>query len=262
MGLQKKDKLNLLLRIFPEGIAAPSSWLVTQGFSRQLVRRYMLSDRLIPLGHGVYARPSSPVHWDGVILGLQRLAGVPFHVGGISALNRLGFAHYLPLGGEPEIHVWGNARVPAWVAAVKLPEKLVFHTGHLFDEDVRELSLTTIPTSTRDWTIQISTAERAMMEVLSLVDETVASFSHASELFGGLTVLRPEVVSSLLTACCSIKVKRLFLYFAEYYTHPWLKKVDRSRIDLGSGKRLVVRGGRLDKTYQITVPENLSADRR
>lgn len=262
MGLQKEDKLNLLLRELPEGVAAPSSWLAAQGFPRQWVRKYVLSGRLIPLGHGVYARPSSPVHWEGVVLGLQRLAEAPFHVGGVSALNRLGSAHYLPLGGEPEIHVWGNAKVRAWVTAVKLPERLVFHTGRLFDADVRELGLTTLQTSTRDWTIRISSAERAMMEVLSIVDETTASFSYASELFSGLTVLRPEVVSGLLTACHSIKVKRLFLYFGDHYNHPWVKKVDRSSINLGSGKRLVVRGGRLDKTYQITVPESLSADRR
>ena len=254
MGLQKEDKLNLLLRELPEGVAAPSAWLTAQGLPRQWVRKYVLSGRLISLGHGVFARPSSPVHWEGVVLGLQRLAEAPFHVGGVSALNRLGFAHYLPLGGEPEVHVWGNARVPSWVAAVKLPERLVFHTRRLFAEGAQDLGLTTFPTSTRDWTIRISSAERAMMEVLSLVDETAASFSHASELFGGLTVLRPEVVSGLLTACHSIKVKRLFLYFADYYNHPWVKKIDRSSIDLGSGKRLVVRGGRLDKTYQITVP--------
>lgn len=248
--------------MLPEGVAAPSSWLEAKGFPRQLVRRYVLSGRLKPLGHGVYAKPSSPVLWEGVLLGLQRLAELPFHVGGISALNRLGFAHYLPLGGEQEVHVWGNARVPAWVADLKLSENLVFHKGKLFNEDADELGFTTLPTAVRDWTLKIASAERAIMEMLSLVDETVASFSHVSELFGGLTVLRPEMISALLTACHSIKVKRLFLYFAEHHNYPWAQKLDQSRIDLGSGNRLVVRGGRLDKKYQITVPEFSSADRR
>ena len=32
-------------------------------------------------------------------------------------------------------------------------------------------------------------------------------------------------------------------------------------IDLGKGKRMLVKGGKLNKTYQITVPENLDAVR-
>lgn len=257
MDLQREDKLNQLLQALPEGVAAPSSWLVAQGFPRQWVRIYVLGGWLIPLGRGVYARPTAPVNWEGALLGLQRLAGEPFHVGGISALNRQGFAHYLPLGGEPEIHVWGTARVPAWVGAVKLPERLVFHTRQLFDDDARELGITTLQASVRDWTIQVSAPERAMMEALSLIDETAASFTFAAELFGGLSALRPELVTDLLAACRSIKVKRVFLYLADYYQYPWAQRVDRSRLDLGSGKRLVVRGGRFDKTYQITVPESM-----
>lgn len=262
MSLHRVDKLNTLLRVLPEGVAAPSAWLKTQGFPRQWVHRYVLSGRLIPLGHGVFARPSSPVPWEGVLLGLQRLAGLPVHVGGISAFNRLGFAHYLPLGGETEVHIWGKARLPAWVTDLKLGEKLVFHKGSLFNEDANELGFTALPTVVRDWTIRISSAERAIMELLSLIDETAASFSYASEMFGGLTVLRPETVSGLLTACRSIKVKRLFLYFAEYHNYPWAQKLDTSRIDLGSGKRLVVRGGKLDNKYQITVLETSRDDKR
>jgi hypothetical protein len=32
-------------------------------------------------------------------------------------------------------------------------------------------------------------------------------------------------------------------------------------IDLGEGKRMLVKGGKLNKPYQITVPENLDAVR-
>jgi len=52
-------------------------------------------------------------------------------------------------------------------------------------------------------------------------------------------------------------VKRLFLWFAERHNHAWLQKLDRSGIDLGKGKRMLVRGGKLDTKYNITVPENL-----
>jgi hypothetical protein len=242
-------------------VAAPAAWLASKGFSRQLVRKYVQSDWLNPLARGVFARPTQPVQADGVILGLQRLAGARFHVGGVSALNRLGHAHYLPLGGEAAIHLWGPGTVPAWVAAVTLRERLVFHRERLFDERQSTADLALLPTHVRDWTLMVSGLERAIMEVLSLVDETEYSFTHASELFEGLTVLRPKVVNELLAACRSLKVKRLFLFLSSHYRYSWTEKLDRSAIDLGKGKRLIVRGGRYDREFRITVPERFGAER-
>ena len=69
--------------------------------------------------------------------------------------------------------------------------------------------------------------------------------------------MSPHRVQTLLEDCPNIKVKRLFFWFAERHEPAWLKKIDRDRIDLGKGKRLIVRGGRLDTHYLITVPERL-----
>lgn len=261
MGLQNASKLSKLARRLPEGVAAPAAWLASEGFSRQLVRKYVQSGWLEPLARGLFARPPQPVDADGLILGLQRLAGAPFHVGGLSALNRLGHAHYLPLGGETAIHLWGPGAVPAWVAAARLPEHLVFHRERLFDERASTTGLAPLPTRVRDWTVLASSPERAIMEVLSLVDESESSFTHASELFEGLTVLRPKVVNELLGACRSLKVKRLFLFLSAHHHYPWTEKLDRSGIDLGKGKRLIVRGGRYDREFRITVPERFGAER-
>ena len=43
---------------------------------------------------------------------------------------------------------------------------------------------------------------------------------------------------------------------------PWFNKLDRSAIDLGKGKRLIVRGGRYDSEFRITAPERCGAERR
>jgi hypothetical protein len=51
-----------------------------------------------------------------------------------------------------------------------------------------------------------------------------------------------------------VKVKRLFLHLAEKQAHPWFKQLDVTRVSLGSGKRMIVAGGRLDPKYLITVP--------
>lgn len=259
MGLQKDEKLNSLLARLPEDVAAPSHWLADQGYSRQLVRKYVQGNWLQPLGRGVYARCQGSVTWECVVLGMQQLASLQFHVGGVSALNRQGFAHYLPLGGENTIHLWGRDKVPAWVRAVSLPESLCFHTTRLFAEDTADVGIRAVSSGVRDWTMRVSGPERAVMEVLSLVDTTDASFTHAAELFAGLTSLRPGVVNTLLTACASIKVKRLFLFLADLHDYPWFSKVEWRQLDLGSGKRVITKGGALDKQFMITVPEGFRA---
>jgi hypothetical protein len=42
-------------------------------------------------------------------------------------------------------------------------------------------------------------------------------------------------------------------------TPPWLRQINREEISLGSGKRMLVKGGKLDPKYLITVPEDLGA---
>ncbi|MEH2560679.1 hypothetical protein V1289_000306 [Bradyrhizobium sp. AZCC 2289] len=75
----------------------------------------------------------------------------------------------------------------------------------------------------------------------------------------GLRNISPRRMQKLMVDCKSVKVKRLFFWFAERHNHTWLKQIDRSVISLGSGKRMLVKGGKLDTKYMITVPEDLGA---
>ena len=50
-----------------------------------------------------------------------------------------------------------------------------------------------------------------------------------------------------------MKVKRIFLYISEKLNLLFVDKLNLKNIDLGSGKRVVVKGGALDKKYNITV---------
>lgn len=104
----------------------------------------------------------------------------------------------------------------------------------------------------------MSAPERAILELLDEVPER-ETFYQADVLMEGLRNLSPRRVQTLLVACRGVKVKRLFLWFAERHDRAWLKKVDRKDIDLGRGKRMLVRGGKFDPTYDITVPESIDA---
>jgi hypothetical protein len=75
----------------------------------------------------------------------------------------------------------------------------------------------------------------------------------------GLANLRPKLVQELLQKCTSIKVKRLFLYLSEKANHSWLRFIDRSLVDIGTGNRRVTEGGVYIPKYQITIPNELAA---
>jgi hypothetical protein len=94
---------------------------------------------------------------------------------------------------------------------------------------------------------------------LELLDELPdrESFHQVDALVEGLATLSPRRLQDLLLECRSVKVKRLFFFFADRHRHGWFTKLDASVVDLGKGKRMVAKGGTFDAKYQITVPEDL-----
>jgi len=255
MSLQNKILLSDLYEKLPEGVVAASVWLEEEGYSRQLVYKYVNSHWLEKLTRGAYMRPNSLLEWQGVVLGLQALLKLPLHVGGLTALNLQGYAHYLPLAGESKIHLYGSKKLPSWIKSIDIDQEFVLNSRSLFDEEVNELGFKQSETKVRDWTLKVSAPERAILEVLYHVENGGISFQHANELFEGLTTLRPKLVNSLLQSCKSNKAVRLFLFLADYNQHSWSKKLQSAGL-VGKGKMQIVKGGRFDKRYRITVPES------
>lgn len=107
-----------------------------------------------------------------------------------------------------------------------------------------------------NWPMTCSTPERALLELLDELPKH-ETFHQVDMLMEGLSSLSPRRLQRVLTACSSVKVKRLFFIFADRHRHAWLKQLDKSAIDLGSGNRVLVKGGKLDRRYRITVPKDL-----
>jgi len=252
--LNHKNGINRLRLLLPDGVAIPSRWLTDRHYSRQSLNQYKRRGYLLSPARGVYVLPGLDLSWHGVVLGLQRLSGLTNHVGGVTALGLQGKAHYLPLGGEKQVHMWGKARLPAWVNQCGLPQEFLLHPRTLFSEQ-EPGGLITVPTKMRDWEMSVSGPERAVLEVCSTLDDSEESFIATAELMEGLTNLRPRLVNELLVNCQSVKAKRVFLYLAFQSRYEWAARIQQDRIDLGSGKRQVVKGGRLEKEFQITVPK-------
>lgn len=252
MSSQTESKLNRLLKQWPKGTVATQPWLQRLGVSRQLARQYVSSGWMERLGRGVFVRPGDTVDWFGALYALQSQLDLSVHAAGLTALSLKGMAHYLQLGGRKEVFLFGEQRerLPAWFLNHSWGVRLRFHCPNLF-ESVAPASFTRLERG--EYAVRISAPERAILEVMHLAT-TNEAVEHAVELMGGLSTLRPRVVQQLLEACRSIKVKRLFLWAAEHSGHPWFTRLSPGTLDLGVGKRVLYRGGRLDRTYQITVP--------
>ncbi len=118
-------------------------------------------------------------------------------------------------------------------------------------------------TSTVPWKegieeLKISCPEKACLEMLNEVPEKI-SFEHAGQLIQGMTTLSPRTLQKLLEQCTNVKVKRLFLWFGSRHNYSWFSKLNTGNIGLGSGNRMIMRGGELDKTYRITVPRDFQS---
>ncbi len=253
MTSEPRSKLNRLLTAWPQGTVAVPRWLEAQGAYQQLVHEYEKSGWIRRIGQGAYVRAGDRVEWSGGLHALQEHMQLPVHIGAKTALQLQGYAHYLPMGKGGNVSLFGSpgTRLPAWFRQYDWGVALRYTTTKLF-ADEPDAGLTRKELAT--YTITMSAPERAIMEVLYLVPAE-ESFEEAGLLMEGLTTLRPRLVQSLLEQCRSVKVKRLFMFFAEACNHVWVKKLDLSTVDFGKGKRMIVKGGRLDAKYNITVPD-------
>lgn len=253
MNSTRSMKINQLLQKWPRGTVALHVWLSKQGISWKLAEQYRKRGWIDALGRGAFVRRGDTVTWQGGIYALQTYSSSTIHPGGRTALELQGLAHFLPLG-KQSIHLYGSAgeRLPAWFREHDWSANIHFTVRALFT-GAENAGLTKLQFG--DSHILASSPERAILEYLDDVPYP-NSFDEALLLMEGLATLRPALLHRLLEACSSVKVKRVFLFLADHVGHRWNRRVDRDGIDLGRGKRVVVRGGRLDATYEITVPSH------
>lgn len=240
----------------PFGLLASRQWLLEQGMPLHAFDNALKSGKFVSLARGVVARPGVPVSWQGLVASLDRMMPEPVYLGGLSALELAGLGHYLR--SVQRIHLYSAAPRPAWLERLDLGVEVVWHgTRRLWPQRALEQANSLKPQpGSGDWSYRLAAPEQAFLEVLADVPDGV-SFEHADQLMQGLTALSPRRLDSLLQGCRHVRVKRLFFFFAERWGHDWLSRLDPADYDLGSGKRVVAKAGRLDRKYQITVPEAL-----
>lgn len=242
---------------WPTGQVFTTHYLSKRGYSNQQLQNYLKSGWLERIGVGAYKKSHDQVEWSAGLLALQNQLSLPIHVGGKNALSFLGKGQYLQLG-KMSLSLYGPSKtyLPAWFKKCSWAAKITYQQSNLFEETredfgSKDLGYTSKEVSKHE--IVMSSAERAMLEYLDTLPNQ-GTYQEALELMENLTSLRPLVMQKLLETCKSLKVKRLFLHLAEKVNHQWFDKLQVEKINLGTGKRVVFKSGRLDPKYQITVP--------
>ena len=247
-GLVRKK----LQEILPDGLLVNRNWLKNRGFNRPQVDYYLRSGMLLPAARGVYRRAGPPLKWQHVLYSLQEL-GFAVYVGGRSALDHQGLAHYLPMVTQQKIQLYSEGALPGWLHDVKTNAVFEVYRCSLFTRFAASLGLTTLPFGGWDWPLNYATRERALLEYLDELPDK-ADLDMADKYMESATNFRPKLLMSLLQACVRVKTKRLFLWLAERHHLAWFDRLNVPALDLGSGKRVIFKNGILNKKYNITVP--------
>lgn len=252
MNTDNRTKINQLLSSQPRGTVFLAAWLSNHGYSLDLLKIYRKNNWLKSIGTGAMIRYNDKFSYEGAIYTLQKQANLGIHIGGKTALSYLGKSHYLNLT-DSKVSLFGykGGKLPMWFKNYNWDIKLDYHASSFLPNNLGLVEI-----EFNNFSMQISGAARAMMECLYLVPEK-QPLLECYELMEGLNNLRPKTVQKLLEECKSIKVKRLFLYLADKAGHKWMDYLNLENVDLGSGKRSVVKNGVYVPKYQITVPKEL-----
>jgi hypothetical protein len=242
-------KVNQLINKWPKGTIKTVEELEKLGYSPQLLKIYSNSGWIELVVRGMYKLYNDEVNWQGILYGLQKKSDTTLHAGSKTALALKGYSHYLSLRGN-KVYLFSN-RAENFKVWMKKFELVILKRNEVFDYS-KEEHFTMF--NTGNFEIKISSPELAAMEMLYLIPKE-QSVDEADKIMEGLTTLRPNLVQSLLENCNSVKVKRLFLYLGEKNKHYWMEEIKLDRIDLGTGKRLIVKNGVYNKKYKITVPK-------
>lgn len=267
MNRQNRNSLKLVLDSVPPGFLVDAKWLAAHAVGRSSIHDYHRDNWLEHAARGVYRRPYPNTDtvggrdWKLAVLSAQWIMNYDFHLGGMSALTLEGHNHYLGLGRSANLYLYGN--VPTWLPKLGVDAHVLTRRRQLFGSDTTGIDEIDFDPAAADapspwnWPIRRSTPERALLETLNELPEN-ESFHTVDMMVQSLSTLRPGQLSKLLLACKSVKVKRLFFLFADRHAHRWLAHIDRDAIDLGSGPRRLVEGGRYAPEYQLMVPSEFA----
>ncbi|MCY4161348.1 MAG: type IV toxin-antitoxin system AbiEi family antitoxin domain-containing protein [Flavobacteriaceae bacterium] len=231
-----------------------SSYLKKQGIPNSSIQSYYKKGQIKSLGYGAwYFGEGKPNLFEG-ISALQYQSRVPVHIGGLSSLILQGKTHYVYLNPKIiELFTPIEVDLPQWFL------------NHHWDIEIDYVRTSFLPKGLGlhgyqkdNISILKSSKERAYFESLYLTpkrSDLYEVFQNMEMLWGNKVDI--PLIQQLLENCRSIKVKRLFLCFADYINHSWFQKLDLEKIYLGKGYCDVIHGGTYEPKYKVSIPSEL-----
>ncbi len=148
-----------------------------------------------------------------------------------------GYAHYL-MQSVKVVHLYGPKAPPQMGSKLPAARQVHLHNDRrLFHDDPSRKGISAVKWNVEtgeaidatnlgggnttkltwgqwDWPLTLSSPERAVLELLDEIPNH-ETFEQVDALFDGLANLRPGRLQKLLADCASVKVKRLFFFFAD-----------------------------------------------
>ena len=229
-------------------------WLTRQGLDFKRPHAYMKSGWLTRISKGVYALNGTTPKLFHAISAYNNQLSKQCIIGAYTALELRGYSHYLSMG-KPQAYLFTGRtnKLPSWMLSRDWDMTVKYMTTSFLGDNLIGVETMTVDGDC----LLVSSPERAFMECLHLPEAT-ASLLDLYYIMESLTTLRPQLVQSLLEACSSQKVKRLFVYMAEKAGHPWFKALKLDNVQLGTARYMVVPTGKYIAKYNMTIPKDLA----
>jgi len=253
MATNSSQKLKAVFLDWTAHSVVTHPWLRARGVSSDLSRSYVNNGWLERLGNGTFKRPGDRLSWQGALHGLQSQLGLEVHAGALTALAAEGHRHYARSAKETVfLFSETGTTLPKWFREYPWTERMNLTQTRFLPQGpgVRAADM-------GGFSLKASAPERAILEALHLAPRDV-DLVEVAEVVEGLRTLRPKLMQELLEGCTSVKVKRLFLYLASRADLPVVRHLNRERIGLGSGNRMIVPGGVHVPEFGLTVPRELA----
>lgn len=230
--------------------------LYSYGLTRPDVDYYVRSGFLSSFTRGLYHRKSDyNLTWREIVASLADL-GYQAHVGGASVVRDAGLEHFVSVGDSAtSISLYSAEPLPNWLSDTPTPEILTA---------TKQSWLKKLPSSVYraqtfgqwDRELKYATLELALLEQLvdAKLESDIVAIDRQLE---GMANLSPTRLNELLRLCPNVKAKRLCGWLLQRHDHAWIKRIEWNTVDLGKGKRSVIKGGRYNDQWQITVPRKM-----
>jgi hypothetical protein len=242
-----KTNIKFALKNHPRKTAITTRELIRLGVTREALRSCVRAGWLSRLGTGAYTLLEETISLDGALYTLQKELMLSVHEGGFSALSsKHGVTHNLVQDRVDQLFCSRGERLPSWFQENYGSTCAVYPVSILSQLEGLDLY------DSGDFQVSISSVERSILEMLYLVPE-VHTLQECYQIMELLVNIRPVKMQLLLEECRSVKITRLFLYMADLANHLWLKRLDLSRVNLGSGVREITKGGHFDKKYNLVI---------